>query len=148
MTTSQLTPTDRLERLRSQFQARAAGWWKVKDGHLEQVGFAAGSDLPDQVARQFAEATRSVALSQRGLGIVKAAITGEVAVSLTSELPAESGSGLWLRLFDAARSVAVPIRDGLGLITSVVSLALAETVTSEADIATTIRAEVELWPNL
>jgi hypothetical protein len=40
------------------------------------------------------------------------------------ELPADSGSGRWLRAFGAGRSVAVPIRDERGAVAGVFSVAL------------------------
>src|SRR4051812_21966330 len=106
------TPQDRLDSLRERFCARAAGWWRVAGDRLEQVAFSADADMPGEVARGFAGATRSVPMDRGDLGIVRAAATGEPAVSRVDDLPADSGSGLWLRRFGATRSVAVPVRDG------------------------------------
>src|SRR4051794_28585393 len=91
--------------------ARAAGCWRVAGDRLEQLTFIPGHDLDDTVAREFAQATRSVALSQTELGIVQAVRTGEAVVSRAGELPVDTGSGFWLQRFGATRSVAVPIRD-------------------------------------
>ena len=55
-------------------------------------------DLIRKSARQFAAATATVPLSQTSLGIVAAALTGQPAISRAHELPADSGSGRWLRL--------------------------------------------------
>src|SRR6185437_2196304 len=91
------TPHALLAALRGRFHARAAGWWRVAGDRLEQVAFSAAADMPGDVAREFAGSTRSVPLARADLGIVKAAVTCEVAVSRADELPADSGSGLWLR---------------------------------------------------
>ncbi len=117
-------PTDRLNTLLHHVRARAAGWWNVVADRLELVAFSAAEDLPGEVARGFAEATRSVPISAANLGIVRAARSGQTAVSRTEALPPDSGSGLWLRRFGADRSVAVPIFDGSGTVVMVVSLAL------------------------
>ena len=47
--------------------ARPAGGGSSGD-RLEQVAFAAAADLPEAVAREFAEATRSVPLDRVDLG--------------------------------------------------------------------------------
>jgi len=143
--TTETTPADRLEALRARFLARAAGWWRVSGGRLELVAFAAAADLPAAVAGGFAEATRTVPLTERGLGIVAAAVSGVPAVSRADELPPGSGSGLWLRRFGAARSVAVPVRDGDGVVTRVVSLALAGEAPGDEAVAAAIAAEASGW---
>ena len=91
---------------------------------LVQLGFVPGVGLDPEVGRQFAAATATVPLSQTSLGIVAAALTGQPAVSRVAELPADSGSGRWLRAFGASRSVAVPIRGEGGKIQGVFSVAL------------------------
>lgn len=108
--------------------ACAAGYWRLDRSlsQLRQVAFVPGPALDADVADRFAEATRSVMLSQRGLGIVVAAVSGEAAVSRVSELPADSGSGAWLRAFGASRSVAVPDRDEHGELRGVLAVALPE----------------------
>jgi hypothetical protein len=113
-----------LAALRDQLHGRAAGAWRVDGDRLEQVAFAPAPDLPVEVAEGFAAATRSVDLTLVDLGIVKAAMTARVAVSHARELPADRGSGHWLRAFGASRSVAVPIPGGDGKVALVVSLAL------------------------
>ena len=80
--------------------ARAAGYWQLdqETERLVQLGFVPGVGLDPEVGRQFAAATAAVPLSQTSLGIVAAALTGQPAVSRVEELPADSGSGRWLRL--------------------------------------------------
>ena len=145
MSATEPTPQDGLDALRSRFRARAAGWWRVVGDRLEQVAFSASDEMPDDVARGFAGATRSVSMGQSDLGIVRAVASGEPTVSRASELPAETGSGLWLRRFGALRSIAVPLRDGSGAVVGIVSLALAEELPEDADVAKAIQAEAEGW---
>src|SRR4051812_32663029 len=96
--------------------ARAAGYWELdlEDRRLVQVAFVPGAGLNPDVGREFAAATLSVPLAQTNLGIVAAAVTGRPAISRVDELPPDSGSGRWLRAFEASRSVAVPVRDAAG----------------------------------
>ena len=77
----------------------AAGYWQLdqETERLVQLGFVPGVGLDPEVGRQFAAATAAVPLSQTSLGIVAAALTGQPAVSRVEELPADSGSGRWLR---------------------------------------------------
>jgi hypothetical protein len=139
-------PIDLLEVLRARLGARAAGWWRVEADRLEQVAFAAAPDMPEGVARGFAEATRTVPLGQADLGIVRAVLSGAPAVSRADELPADSGSGLWLRRFGASRSVAVPLRGGGEAVLAVVSVALAGREPGEEAVAEALRAEAAGWP--
>ncbi len=139
------TPDGRVEALRVRFGARAAGWWRVAGDRLERVAFAAAGDLPGGVAGEFAEATRSVPMGEADLGIVRAAASGAAVVSAADDLPADSGSGLWLRRFGAARSVAVPVRDASGRVVGVVALALAGGSADDAEVAGAVRAEGEGW---
>ena len=78
---------------------RAAGYWQLdqETERLVQLGFVPGVGLDPEVGRQFAAVTAAVPLSQTSLGIVAAALTGQPAVSRVEELPADSGSGRWLR---------------------------------------------------
>jgi hypothetical protein len=145
MSTTNRPPHDLLAALRARLNARAAGWWRVGEGRLEQVAFVAAGDMPEAVASAFAEATRSVPLDQTGLGIVSAAVMGEVTVSRARDLPDDSGSGLWLRRFEAERSVAVPVRDLSGRVSRVVSVALAASPDDDASVAQTIREEAAVW---
>jgi hypothetical protein len=89
--------------------ARASGLWRVQGDRLILLGFAAAASLESRVARDFAEATRTVPLDRTGLGIVRAWNEGRPVVTWAHEQPADAGSGRWLRAFNAERSVAVPI---------------------------------------
>jgi len=106
--------------------ASAAGYWRVdaEAERLLQVVFVPGVGLDPEVGRQFAAATATVPLSQTSLGIVAAALTGQPAVSRVIELPADSGSGQWLRAFGAGRSVAVPLSDNDGSVRAILSVAM------------------------
>ena len=121
-----------LAALRARLEARAAGAWRVQGDRLEQVAFEPAADLPIEVEEGFAAATRSVDLSLVDLGIVKAVLTARGAVSRTLELPADRGSGYWLRAFGASRSVAVPILGADGKVALVVSIALGPEPSDEA----------------
>ncbi len=127
--------------------ARAAGVWRVEGDRLVQVAFVAGDGLAEEVARAFAEATRSVPRTQGDLGIVRAATLGVVTASRSAELPAETGSGLWLRAFGASRSVAVPLLDAGGSVYAVVSVALAESPLDDRAVADRIRSGSPGWTN-
>ena len=137
--------TDRIEGLRARFGARAAGWWRVAGGRLEQVAFAAAGDLPGPVAVGFAEATRSVPMDDLRLGIVAAAVRKEPVVSVAEQLPEDAGSGLWLRRFGASRSVAVPVADASGAVVRVVSVALPAGPPDDGEVARAVRDEAAGW---
>ena len=142
------TPHDRLDALRGRFRARAAGCWRVDGDRLEQVAFSAADDLPGEVARGFAGATRSVSLDEAGLGIVRAARSGVPVVSRAEDLPAGSGSGLWLRRFAATLSVAVPVNDASGAVapgSSRLALNGGDADADDAAVAEAIRAEAGAW---
>lgn len=141
MATPAPVPDDRLTALLGRFQARAAGCWRIVGDRLERVAFAAARDLPGDIARGFSEATQSVPLSATELGIVRAALSGGVAVSRAEELPPEAGSGLWLRRFGASRSVAVAVVDSAGAVAFVVSLALDDGAADDVLVAEAIREE-------
>ena len=132
----------RVTALRQALQACAAGFWHLAgDGdRLEQVAFAPSPEVPDEVAREFAEATRTVALTEDDLGVVRAVRSGETVVSRREELPADSGSSRWLRELGAARSVAVPIRDSRGKVWAVCLVAFVESPLSEEIVAERVRA--------
>ncbi|MBX6312230.1 MAG: hypothetical protein IRY99_04825 [Isosphaeraceae bacterium] len=119
-------PRDPVEALRRSLDARAAGLWCVAGDRLQLAAFAPAPDLPAAVAEGFARATDSVGLDQTSLGIVQAAMTARPAVSVAAALPAEVGSGRWLRAFGASRSVAVPLGDSSGRVVMVLSVALPE----------------------
>ena len=130
----------RLAALRAQLSGRAAGAWVIDGDRLAQVAFDPAPDMPPEVAEGFASATRTVDLARLDLGIVKAAATGQVVVSFALELPAETGSGYWLRAFGSSRSVAVPILGAEGKVALVVSVALGPEPADEA-VAAAIREE-------
>lgn len=108
----------------------------MRGDSLLQLAFEAAPDMPDAVARGFAEATRVVPLDRLELGIVKAAVERRTVVSVAVDLDPTAGSGYWLRAFGADRSVAVPRRDRSGTVVGVFSVAMvgddpdAETVRS------------------
>jgi hypothetical protein len=95
-----------VEAVLRRLDARAAGFWRAGPG---LVAYVPADDLDPIVARRFEDATRHVTLDQVRLGIVRAWIDGRPVVSRAAELPADGGSGSWLRAFVASRSVAVPI---------------------------------------
>ena len=133
------TPLARVETLRQDLLARAAGFWRLSGATLELVAFAAAPNFDHKVRRDFTEATRSVPLTRDGLGIVAAVLRGETCVSRLEESAAGVGSGHWLLLFGARRSVAVPIRDGGGTVRAVVAVAMAESALSDEAIADRLR---------
>jgi hypothetical protein len=134
-----------LAALRARLEARAAGVWQVSRQDLKALAFDAAPDMASTVAAGFAVATALVSLDRRELGIVAAVLERRPVVSVAAELPADIGSGYWLRAFGASRSVAVPIADQNGLIASVVSVALAARGPSDIDVASLIRAEADEW---
>jgi hypothetical protein len=135
-----------LAALRVRLDARAAGAWRLFDGErLEQLGFNAAPDMELATARGFAAATRHVPLDNPSLGIVLAAVERRRTVSVARDLPADRGSGYWLRAFGAERSVAVPIEGTAGLVVGVVSVALNAGGVSDDDIEVRIRAEATAW---
>lgn len=147
MAHSEPTPNARLDALRARFNARAAGWWRVAAdrGQLEQVAFCSDDRMSAEVFDGFAAATRVVPLRATDLGIVRAAITGRVAVSRLSESSAESGSGLWMRKFEATHSVAVPVFDENAAVVRVVSLALGDDGGDDATVSQAILDAATSW---
>jgi hypothetical protein len=119
---------DKLAELCEALGARAAGCWQLEPDlqRLVQVAFVPGAGLDATVAGEFVTATASVSLSHQTLGIVAAAIEACPVVSRAAQLPANSGSGRWLRAFGANRSVAVPIHDPSGAVQGILSIALPE----------------------
>ncbi len=91
--------------------ARATGLWRVDGEHLNQLGFRGRADMPDEVKRDFAAATRRVSLEMTGLGIVRAVLDGAPVVMRrepgNDDLSTSPG---WLARFDCLRSLVVPIR--------------------------------------
>jgi hypothetical protein len=135
----------RLAALRARLEARAAGVWQFRGQHLESLAFDAAPDMATEVASGFAAATALVPLDRRELGVIAAVFERRVVVSVAAELPADIGSGYWLRAFGASRSVAVPIVDPNGSVKGVVSVALAAWGPSDDEVATLIRAEAADW---
>ncbi len=91
--------------------ARAAGLWRLRDDSLMQLGFRGCDDMPRAVQDEFSIATRSVPLERAGLGIVKAVLSGQPAISEREpgnrDLSASPG---WLERFECERSLALPLR--------------------------------------
>jgi hypothetical protein len=116
---------ERLGELLRKLDGRAIGLWRAEADALRQVAFVGAADLDADVATRFEQATRSVSLGQQDLGIVRAAVAGTVTISGAAQLPVGSGSGLWLRAFGAACSIAVPLGDPGGRLLGVASIALA-----------------------
>ena len=123
--------------------ARASGLWRVEGDRLIQVAFVPGPDLDPEVAAQFVEATRSVPRDRLELGIVRAAHEGRVAVSIARDLPAEIGSGRWLRAFGADRSVAVPLANVLGWEAVVLSVAVANPPMAFEELVNLIASQIQ-----
>ncbi len=137
---------DRLEALRRRLDAMAAGYWRLDGDHrLIQVGFVASDALPVDAASLFAATTRIVPLDRTDLGIVAAFLIGRRYVSVVPKLPSQEGSGFWLRMFGASRSVAVPIGRG------VVSVALTGIEPDEDEVERVLLEEVgasDSWDDL
>lgn len=95
-----------LSKFLAEFDGRAAGLWRMDRISLTCLGLAFAADFPADVAVEFRDATQSVRLSQLGLGIVKAAVNRETALSTVVDGP--EGSRGWLRRFGAYCSIAVP----------------------------------------
>lgn len=98
-----------LEMLLQALNARAVGLWRCRERELEQVGFRAVSDMPANVRDEFAAATRTVPLSETGLGIVKAVVGAKPAVAVLAGTGGLGQSAGWLARFEARQSVAMPI---------------------------------------
>ena len=105
-----------LAELATRVNARAAGLWRVEATDLVQVAFWAAFDVDNDVSEAFSRATQRVDRSRTELGIAGAAASFSPKISVAQNLPAESGSGYWLRQFDADRSIAVPfVREGMAV---------------------------------
>jgi hypothetical protein len=121
--------------------ARALGHWQRHDDGLRIDLFLRAADLPELVARRFVDGTRLVPLDRVELSIARAAATGDVVEALAADLPADFGSGYWLREFVAGRSVAVPLPGG------VVSIALPHGCPRDAaEVAALLRAALGIPP--
>jgi hypothetical protein len=134
-----------LASVRRRLDARAAGAWRVEGDRLARLAFDAAPDMPPDVAGRFASMTVSVPLDRRELGIVAAVVEGRRAVSVAAELPADGGSGDWLRKFAADRSVAVPIRDAAGAVVGVVSVALVGPGLTDDEVESRLREAASDW---
>ena len=134
-----------LAALRSRLGARAAGAWRVGADRLAQLAFDAAPDLLADVAARFAGATLSVPLDRRDLGIVAAVVEGRRTVSVAADLPPDAGSGYWLRLFRADRSVAVPLPGRDGTVVGVISVALAGMDWIDDAVEATLREGASEW---
>lgn len=104
--------------------ARAAGCWRYENGRLKLEFFLPCDDMNPTVAAGFPVATADVPVTDTGLGIVLAARTKEVTEYRAIDLPPESGSGFWLRGFEADRSIAVPQLDEEGNLLRILSVAV------------------------
>lgn len=127
------------EALRAELGARAAGLWRVGPEALTLLAFVAAEDIPEAVARGFADATRRIPRDRAELGVVRAATSGTVAASHAAGLPADAGSGYWLRAFGAARSVAVPLADAAGAVRAIWSVALGPAPPDDEAVADRVR---------
>ena len=126
--------------------ARAAGLWKVEGDALKQICFVPADDLDAGTARSFASDTRLVSLAQTNLGIVQAVLKRLPALSLAADLPADSGSGLWLRAFGADLSIAVPLFDRHDSpVRFVLAVALADSNRDVEEVAAAIRTEAKFF---
>jgi hypothetical protein len=119
--------------------ATAAGLWRVDGDQLVQVAFTASEALDDDVAREFAAATRSIPLAQTNLGVVAAVRSGVVVALHAAALPGDSGSGLWLQRFRAARSVSVPLAGRDGRVSAVVAASFATLAPDDQTVADRLR---------
>lgn len=119
-------------------RARATGCWRFANGRLLLEAFVACPEMKPEVAAGFPIATADVPVTDTGLGIVLAARTREVTEYRAEDLPPESGSGYWLRGFEADRSIAVPQLDKAGHLVRILSVAvrgLEEPIENYADLA-------------
>lgn len=109
---SNASMNDFLSRFVIETKSRAAGCWRLEQGHLKLVGFGWASDMPDDVSHGFQTATQSVSLKQTNLGIVRAVMTVRPTVAHRDPtLTGLDGSASWIVRFGANTSLAVPIRE-------------------------------------
>lgn len=113
-----------LQGLLESLDAVATGVWRVGSETMDLVAFAHGPSLSAHDAKKFRQATARVPLDRVDLGVVQAALTSVPAVSVAWELRPEAGSGYWLRVFQASRSVACAFSDEEQGCKIVVSVAL------------------------
>ncbi len=134
-----------LASLRDRLGARAAGAWRTEGGRLVGLAFDAAPGMPPEVAARFAAMSVSVPLDLRDLGIVAAVVEARRRVSVAADLPADSGSGYWLRAFAADRSVAVPISRGDCTVAGVVSVALVGAGMTDEAVEAALREGASGW---
>lgn len=109
--------------------ARAVGLWQLVDTNLVQWGFAACADMPADVARDFAAATKSVPVSKDGLGIVRAVNTRVPTVAtLQPEITGLPGSAGWIARFGATHSLSAPLIDSQGTLRGALAVSTLETL--------------------
>jgi len=101
-----------MKRLVDETASRAAGCWRIENGHLVLVGFGTVSDMSDEISEGFQAATRRVRLDQLGLGIVRATVTRKPTIARRDpKLTGLDGSASWIVRFDCQSSLAIPIVD-------------------------------------
>lgn len=109
--------------------ARAVGLWELVDSNLIQWGFAACPEMPAEVARDFAAATKSVPVSKDGLGIVRAVNTRVPTVAtLQPEITGLPGSAGWIARFGATHSLSAPLIDARGVLRGALAVSTLETL--------------------
>ncbi len=100
-----------LHQLVIETESRAAGLWRLRDAHLEMIGFASVDDMPREIDRGFREITGRVSLEHNQFGIVRAVNTE--LPTLAQRDPRDTGltgSASWLVKFACETSLAIPIR--------------------------------------
>lgn len=131
---------DRLAALLALLGGRAVGLWRVEGEALVQVEFLASPALDPEIAAAFGRATLAVPLSKADLSIVRAAVGRAPFVWVAADHPEDVGSGLWLRAFEADRSVAVPFLDDEGRTAAVLSIAMAGMLPEDEAVIARVRA--------
>ena len=93
-------------------KSRAAGLWRLREGHLEMIGFASVEDMPREIHHGFIEVTGRVSVTQNQFGIVRAVNTNAPTLAqLDPHDTGLTGSASWLVKFACKTSLAVPLRD-------------------------------------
>ena len=111
---TRLGQAEELADLLNATNARAVGCWGHERGVLYLAGFLSVEAMPEAVQAEFVAATRIVPLTQTQFGIVQAVVQGGPAVNhrAMEPLARPEGSIGWLGRFEAASSLAMPIRTG------------------------------------
>ena len=102
--------------------------------------------MPEDVRREFAEATKRVPLSEVGLGIVKAAVSGQPAVAKVIGAAGLGQSAGWLARFEARQSVAFPVFLKSKVVGVLASSSWEEMVDGDAEWRLISRLAAELGP--